>query len=107
MDILRKKERRRQGRKVNPSAGGVDSQSVKSALQGEDIGFDGGEKTKGRKRHISADTLGLTLSVIVTPASEGDRSGLKSPLTEYFSKGIGGLRKIQVDGGYFGSAIYE
>ncbi len=107
MDILRKKERRRQGRKENPSAGSVDSQSVKSALQGEDIGFDGGKKTKGRKRHIFTDTLGLTLSVIVTPANEGDRSGLKNLPEDYFSKGISRLRKIWVDGGYSGSAICE
>jgi len=60
---------------VNPSAGGVDSQSVKSALQGEDIGFDGDEKTKDRKRHISADTLGLILSVIVTPAMRATGAG--------------------------------
>ncbi|MCP4628039.1 MAG: transposase, partial [bacterium] len=53
------------------------------------------------------DTLGLTLSVIVTPANEGDRSGLKNLLENYFSKGISRLRKIWVDGGYSGSAICE
>lgn len=107
MDILRKKERKRQGRKENPSAGSVDSQSVKTALQGTETGIDGGKKVRGRKRHIPADTPGIILSVIVTPANEGGRNGLKCLLTDWFSKGISRLRKIWVDGGYSGSSIYE
>lgn len=107
MDILRKIERKRQGRKEDPSAGSIDSQSVKSALQGEEIGIDGGKKIKGRKRHIFVDTLGLILSVIVTPANEGDRNGLKRLLYDYFSKGVNRLRKIWVDGGYSGSSLSE
>lgn len=107
MDILRKKERKRQGRNENPSAASVDSQSVKSALQKEGIGIDGGKKTKGRKRHILVDTLGLILAVLVTPANGGDRKGLQSLLEDYFSKGINRLRKIWADGGYSGSPLYE
>jgi putative transposase len=100
MDILRKKERKRQGRKENPSAGSADSQSVKTALQGTETGIDGGRKVRGRKRHIPADTPGIILSGIVTPANEGGRNGLKCLLTDWFSKGISRLRKIWVDGGY-------
>ncbi|SLM30782.1 transposase [Desulfamplus magnetovallimortis] len=107
MDELRKMVRKRQGRKPDPSAGSVDSQSVKSSIQGESIGIDGGKLVKGRKRHILVDTLGLILSVIVTPANEGDRNGLKNLLTDYFSNGISRLRKIWVDGGYSGSALKE
>ena len=107
MNRLRKRERTRQGRKANPSAGSIDSQSVKSALQGQDVGIDGGKHVKGRKRHILVDTLGLILAVIVTPANEGDRRGLKRLLLDYFSEGINRLRKIWVDGGYSGAAIAE
>ena len=107
MNCLRKMERTRHGRKANPSAGSIDSQSVKSALQGQDVGIDGGKKVKGRKRHILVDTLGLILTVIVTPANEGERSGLKRLLLDYFSDGVNRLRKIWVDGGYSGTAIAE
>jgi len=107
MTILRKKERKRQGRKENPSAGSADSQSVRTALQWTETGIDGGKKIKGRKRHILVDTLGLILAVTVTPANEGDRNGLKRLLRDYFSKGVNRLRKIWVDGGYSGSSIYE
>jgi len=107
MDTLRKKVRKRAGRNENPSAGSVDAQSVKSSLQGEEVGFDGGKKVKGRKRHILVDTLGLLLVIIVTPANEGDRSGLKRLLVDYFSNGINRLRKIWVDGGYSGVPIFE
>src|ERR687883_411044 len=52
MDTLRQWERQSQGRLPEPSACCVDSQSIKTATQGEDVGFDGHKKVKGRKRHI-------------------------------------------------------
>lgn len=64
MDALRGLERERQGRAREPTAGSIDSQSVKSATQGNAVGFDGGKKTKGRKRHLLVDTLGLILAVV-------------------------------------------
>jgi putative transposase len=52
MEALRQWERRLQGRQPDPSAGSMDSPSIKTATQHEDIGRDGNKKIKGRKRHL-------------------------------------------------------
>src|SRR5262245_28764560 len=100
MDTLRQWERQSQGRLHEPSACCADSQSIKTATQGEDVGFDGHKKIKGRKRHILVDTLGLIVAVVVTAAHMDDRLGLVTLLKRYFASGVTRLRKIWVDGGY-------
>jgi len=100
MEALRQLERRRLGRPPEPSAGSVDSQSIKTATQRTEVGFDGGKKVKGRKRHLLVDTLGLIIAVVVTAANTDDRLGLVVLLTRYFAGGIKRLRKLWVDGGY-------
>jgi putative transposase len=100
METLRQWERRCLGRKPEPSAGSMDSQSLKTATQSEDIGFDGHKKIKGRKRPILVDTLGLIMAVVVTEAGMDDRLGLVELLTQYFADGVKRLRKIWVDGAY-------
>src|SRR5215471_6073628 len=100
MDTLRQWERQSQGRLPEPSASCADSQSIKTATQGEDVGFDGNKKVKGRKRHILVDTLGLIVAVVVTAANTDDRRGLVLLLQRYFASGVKRLRKIWGDAGY-------
>ena len=60
----------------------MDSQSVKTTEESGGIkGYDGGKQVKGRKRHVLVDTLGLLLSVEVTPAHYL-RPGRSPPLAD-------------------------
>ena len=63
---------KKNGKKATPSYGLIDSQSVKTSGASEGRGFDGGKKTKGRKRHIVVDTMGNLVQVIVHAANIHD-----------------------------------
>jgi len=99
MEELRQWERHGHGRLPDPSAGGAESQSIKTATQGKDGGFDGKKKIKGRQRPMLIDTLGLMVAVVVTAANRDARQGLVALLQRSCASGVKRLRKIWVDGG--------
>jgi putative transposase len=78
-DALRDQVRDQAGRRRQPSAAIIDSQSVRAAdtVARQGRGLDAAKKVNGRKRHIAVDTLGLLLVVVVTAASTQDRGAAR------------------------------
>lgn len=103
-DALRLLARKAQGKRPQPTAAVLDSQSVKSAGHGGEVGYDAGKRIKGRKRHLLVDTLGLVLGVAVTPASTTERDGAQAVLGRVLTW-FTWLRILWVDGGYTGSTF--
>jgi putative transposase len=103
---LREKLREKVGRQVTPSAGILDSQSVKITCQKGFRGYDGAKKVNGRKRHALVDTQGLLLKVVVSPANVRDTDGAEV-LFERIKGHFPRLQHIWVDGGYQGPFIKQ
>lgn len=72
LNALRDAVRESAGRNSSPTVACIDSQTAKTADQGNEVGYDGGKRANGRKRHIVTDVLGLLLLVSVTAANVPD-----------------------------------
>lgn len=104
---LRDVERRRQGKDPDPSAAIIDAQSVKAIEESGRIrGYDAHRCTKGRKRHLLVDTLGLPISAYVTPADMHDTQGARRLLAGLKSF-VPRLKKIWADAAYRGQELAD
>ena len=88
-----------------PSAACIDSQSVKGTECTENVGYDGGKKIKGRKRHIITDTFGLLLAVVVTAANIDDGAAASSVLRRLDPSAYPRLRALFADQKYHHHAL--
>jgi putative transposase len=103
-DTLRARSRRLAGRHKHPTAGCLDSQTVRCSAVAGERGYDAVKGATGRKRHVLTDTTGLVLATVVTAASVTDRAGALR-LLRRLPGGCKKLRRLYVDGGYRGPIV--
>jgi putative transposase len=93
--------RQKRGRSPNPTAGVLDSQSVKSTALARERGFDGFKRIKGHKRQTATDTEGHLLEVVIQTANVADCKGAPA-LIERLARSFPTLQKLWADGAYQG-----
>ena len=104
--LLAMTARQQVGREASPTAGVIDSQSVKTTESGGVSGYDAGKKIKGRKRHILTDTYGFLIFILVHAADIQDRDGAPDVLKAVRFR-FPWLRHVFADGGYAGSKLKD
>lgn len=98
-DIALMLDRERAGREASPTAGVLDSQTVKAPHAPGGGGYDAAKRTKGRKRHVAVDTDGRLLMVNLTAADVQDAAGAER-IVEAVRKRWPWLRHLFADGAY-------
>jgi putative transposase len=91
-------DRERAGREASPTAGVIDSQTIKAPMA-EKRGYDAGKKIVGRKRHIAVDTDGRLLAVNLTTADISDSAGAQ-PILDAIRKRWPWMKRLFADGAY-------